>query len=495
MTWKSTGPLSYQGTQRKAQAEHAPVLSLLVTSLDNDTLSSSGRVALLHPDDFDTFNEHLKGAPAFLQLASGSDTLAAVMAGPAVARGSVQMEAVQRHNMHLMKGERYSFSVWEGPDDPEQLDLVDVEAEVMLFPQQQPDASDAGDEASDAPDLAEVEELSDCMDRLACEASCTDRVKVDATKLARALLKAHTMRTLTVNQLVTLPVDDHVFVLRVCATNTLDAESRRETIGYHCFRGRLSPETVLYLRGSELPWANGRGSKVEVLNARAPPPDGALCNCVRVTTEDGECFPVKRSVLRPCIALTAAVRASHDPADAAVPIDTLTFDRVLIFLEALALGRPAPNFGAHLLDALLAAGRALGCQSLVTFCEDKLGRLESRIAVRSWAEVTAANARGACWLVIDGMVLDVTDWLSEHPGGSSIIPAQALDLDCGRFFEVYHASRESFLYLKEFYIGEVREADREAVPCPEAPSEEFLSQLRSYAWRIDARDVRAYKSF
>ncbi len=39
-------------------------------------------------------------------------------------------------------------------------------------------------------------------------------------------------------------------------------------------------------------------------------------------------------------------------------------------------------------------------------------------------------------------------WLPEHPGGSRIIPQQSLNLDCARFFELYHASRESFLYLQ-----------------------------------------------
>lgn len=34
-----------------------------------------------------------------------------------------------------------------------------------------------------------------------------------------------------------------------------------------------------------------------------------------------------------------------------------------------------------------------------------------------------------------GMVLDVTRWLPEHPGGRTIIPKQALNLDCARFFE------------------------------------------------------------
>ena len=33
------------------------------------------------------------------------------------------------------------------------------------------------------------------------------------------------------------------------------------------------------------------------------------------------------------------------------------------------------------------------------------------------------------------MVLDVTRWLPEHPGGRTIIPKQALNLDCARFFE------------------------------------------------------------
>jgi cytochrome b involved in lipid metabolism len=50
-------------------------------------------------------------------------------------------------------------------------------------------------------------------------------------------------------------------------------------------------------------------------------------------------------------------------------------------------------------------------------------------------------------------VLDVTRWLDEHPGGSQIIPEQALGVDCTIFFEIYHASRQAYLYLKEFYIG------------------------------------------
>ena len=56
--------------------------------------------------------------------------------------------------------------------------------------------------------------------------------------------------------------------------------------------------------------------------------------------------------------------------------------------------------------------------------------------------------RGDTWLLLDGMVLDITRWLPEHPGGSEIIPKQSLNVDATVFFEIYHASRQSFLYLK-----------------------------------------------
>jgi Cytochrome b5-like Heme/Steroid binding domain len=242
--------------------------------------------------------------------------------------------------------------------------------------------------------------------------------------------------------------------------------------------------------------AEEHAGPVVLRNAPEPPPEDVCApNIVDVHTNDDEHFPVKKRVLRPCIALTAQVR-TPDRARCDVDIDTLTFDRALIFLESMALGLPSPNFGVHLLEDLLAAGEKLQCHSLISFCKAKLGVLEARIAVRRWAEVQEANAKGRAWLVLDGMVLDVSEWLPEHPGGSTIIPEQALNLDCSRFFEVYHASRESFLYLKEFYIGEVSELDVDEVPVPEAPSPDFLSQLRGFTpWRISSRDERAFKSF
>ena len=99
---------------------------------------------------------------------------------------------------------------------------------------------------------------------------------------------------------------------------------------------------------------------------------------------------------------------------------------------------------------------------------------------------------------MDGAVFDLEAWLPEHPGGATIIPQQALNLDCTVFFELYHASRESFTYLREFYIGELLPEERELVPSgDEAPSAEFMQQLREFsmAFRMDVEHVPTHKSF
>ena len=60
---------------------------------------------------------------------------------------------------------------------------------------------------------------------------------------------------------------------------------------------------------------------------------------------------------------------------------------------------------------------------------------------------------------------------------------------------MFHASRESFLYLKEFYIGELHPQERSLVPCNIPPSEDFLQQLREYtSFRMPVAQ-KVYKSF
>jgi cytochrome b involved in lipid metabolism len=92
------------------------------------------------------------------------------------------------------------------------------------------------------------------------------------------------------------------------------------------------------------------------------------------------------------------------------------------------------------------------------------------------------------------MVLDISRWIDEHPGGSNIIPDQALNIDSTVFFEIYHASKQSFLYLKEFYIGELYEEDKLLLPIPEKGgvqgSAAFLEQLTKLTtWRLNSKEL------
>jgi hypothetical protein len=94
-------------------------------------------------------------------------------------------------------------------------------------------------------------------------------------------------------------------------------------------------------------------------------------------------------------------------------------------------------------------------------------------------------------------------------------------VDSTGFFEIYHASRQSFLYLKEFYIGELAAADRPLVPQPRpelsggahagnsssssssggVASAAFYDQLRRHTtWRLDVNEMEEqivpfFKSF
>jgi hypothetical protein len=45
---------------------------------------------------------------------------------------------------------------------------------------------------------------------------------------------------------------------------------------------------------------------------------------------------------------------------------------------------------------------ALFLARLQEYCLGKLGKMDARIALRSFAEVQAHNAAGQCWLILDG---------------------------------------------------------------------------------------------
>jgi cytochrome b involved in lipid metabolism len=266
-----------------------------------------------------------------------------------------------------------------------------------------------------------------------------------------------------------------------------------------------------------------------------------LPNVVEIITSDEEVFPVKRRLLRPCISLTSLVQAgkgkyslsSPSPSSSSasaslqeattpthskahVPVDACTFDRILLFLEHEAR-QELFKFDPLIANELLVASQLLQISQLQQLCEKILGSFLERvrkIPIR-YQEVVDRNEqgrlvglrtgkRGDTLLILNGMVLDITRWLDEHPGGSTIIPEQALNIDCTIFFEIYHASRQSFLYLKEFYIGEIDEQDLPFIPKANrggateqnTPSLAFLDQLNKVtAWRLKPDDLTRYVSY
>lgn len=159
-------------------------------------------------------------------------------------------------------------------------------------------------------------------------------------------------------------------------------------------------------------------------------------NEVRVHCSDGEWFNVHAALLKPCIALHGQVRkalreAAGSPAvgageapSIAVDVDTLSLDKVLLHLEAGLRGHEAP-LDVAAAEQLRPVGAKLGYRALTEHCDKVLGDFQTRLRVYSWAEVNEHNKRlGGCWIVMDGMVLDVERWLPEHPGGEHIIPQQ-----------------------------------------------------------------------
>lgn len=66
-------------------------------------------------------------------------------------------------------------------------------------------------------------------------------------------MKHHAGRVLAVNEVATVSMGDEAFVMRVASAESLDAAERADAIGYHCFRGRLLPDTAVYMVVSDVP--------------------------------------------------------------------------------------------------------------------------------------------------------------------------------------------------------------------------------------------------
>lgn len=325
-------------------------------------------------------------------------------------------------------------------------------------------------------------------------------ITLDANAFEQVLKKYCWNRILTENErLIVVGPENVQYFVRVVEIEADDNDETDFTMP-DVFRAMVDDQTRVYMV-SELP-LDDEFFQLEGALAKkdAPPRD----DIVTVITTDDEEFPVKKKLLHPCIKLSSAVLAGkgvHKMASRTIKVDLdcCTFDRVLLYLEHEARNSAESYyFDPIYTEDFLKAAETVGCIGLEDVCRKRLGEFESRVRKLAigWDEVVQHNTNGDVWLVMDGMVFDVTRWLPEHPGGSTIIPAQAVNVDCTVMFEIYHSSRQSFRYLKQFYIGEISEQDKSRVPPSEhQPSDAFRDELRNYTtWRIKPLE-KIFKSF
>jgi hypothetical protein len=94
----------------------------------------------------------------------------------------------------------------------------------------------------------------------------------------------------------------------------------------------------------------------------------------------------------------------------------------------------------------------------------------------SMAEVAKHNTQESCWMVIRGLVYDMTAFMADHPGGSKPLVANA-GKDATRTFEMLHnADKVLKKYGPQFVIGELGEA--KAAPAAAAKPEAAAAAYR-----------------
>lgn len=432
--------------------------------------------ALLHPEDFPTALQQdedgndstTSSRVEFIYPRLHAQFVVPVRAHAGVARGHVALSQVQMINLELCVGQVENWTLFQ-----ERVPVINAIA-IEIRPLKSLVSSSVSTAAHTDTNAAPV--------------SSTSNVVTDANEFSTAFAKYTWQRILTENERLVLRFKDgRDYFVRVLE---IDADDEYETdfTMPDSFRGAVDDETQVFVSADS---ADDDAFFTLKSAAAAPSATSSLASMrldvVTVVTSDEEEFPVKKKLLFPCIKLSSAVlsgKGVHKDSSTTIEadVDCLTFDRVLLYLEHEARNDGDEfQFDPSYAEELLTAATKLGCIGLQDICKQRLGEFETRVrkeAIR-WEEVVRRNTSGEVWLVMLGMVFDVTRWLPEHPGGSVIIPEQAVNVDCTVMFEIYHSSRQSFRYLKQFYIGEIESADLALVPSSaEKPSEAFIEELK-----------------
>lgn len=72
----------------------------------------------------------------------------------------------------------------------------------------------------------------------------------------------------------------------------------------------------------------------------------------------------------------------------------------------------------------------------------------------TWQDVAAHNTANSAWVIIEGQVYDITQFLDRHPGGSEML-LLAAGRECTDLYNSYHAlaTKDTRKYLDAYHIG------------------------------------------
>ncbi|KAF4683858.1 Delta 8 Fatty Acid Desaturase [Perkinsus olseni] len=80
----------------------------------------------------------------------------------------------------------------------------------------------------------------------------------------------------------------------------------------------------------------------------------------------------------------------------------------------------------------------------------------AELPLYTWEEVARHASRESCWIVVDGFVYDLTNWLDRHPGGILPILNCAGDVDATDVFIANHPPKVVKRILPAFKIGRLQ---------------------------------------
>src|SRR3990167_8927680 len=91
----------------------------------------------------------------------------------------------------------------------------------------------------------------------------------------------------------------------------------------------------------------------------------------------------------------------------------------------------------------------------------------------SWEEISKHNSDTDCWVVVNGKVYDVTDFVDEHPGSFAPILTSA-GKDATKAFVAKPHSKRAYTILEKYYKGIVDPSAAE----PSDPSQTRAKKAR-----------------